>query len=125
MALARSSRGLLALLIWSAAAGCMFIVDDELGTIHCADEAAFGPPACPEGNACVDGLCAPRDPAASHLGDPCDVDEDCAAEDFCLYPSLFGGTGLPICSRKCCSSSDCNRSAEGGDAGPFVCWVPD
>ena len=111
---------------WVAAfaIGCMFIVDDELGTIHCLDEGAFGPPACPSGQVCLDGLCSP-DNTASKLGSPCEHDTDCAPEDFCLQPALFGEEGTAVCARACCSSSECDRTTAPAKSEPFVCWTPD
>jgi hypothetical protein len=123
----RYARRLIQWLLFGLAApgGCMFLVDDELGSIRCMDEGAYGPPACPAAHACVDGLCAPRPAAAPALGTRCESNADCNDTDFCLDPASFGETGEPVCSRTCCSSIDCDAvTAEGEPDLRAVCWVP-
>ena len=107
----------LAALAWLGA-GCEAVVDGELGTVHCTDEGAIGPPACPEGAVCRDGACVEQQLERA-LGARCERHEDCGALDFCLDPALFGGEGPRVCSRACCSSSDCDPVRDA------VCWIPD
>jgi hypothetical protein len=101
-----------------AAVACEVLVDGELGPVHCTDEGAVGPPACPVGAACVKGDCEPVADLGRNLGSPCASDGDCAADALCLDPAAFGGTGPRTCSRPCCSSLDC-----GGAHGDVVCWA--
>jgi len=105
------SRALPALLLW--AAGCEVLVSGQLGGIRCEVDGAVGPPACPVAYACQAGACVP-----SPLGAPCAADTDCSPNDFCLDPTLLGGTGDRRCSRTCCTSADCNAD------GQQICWVP-
>jgi hypothetical protein len=106
------ARAAIPLALLAGLGGCELLVDGKLHDVHCADEGAFGPPACPEGDVCTRGMCVP-----SALGALCVADADCAAPDFCLDPAVFGGAGAPRCSRPCCESSDCDPDAR------FVCWV--
>ena len=124
MASARAALGLAGALLAAGLGGCMFLVDSELGTIHCADEGALGPPACPSGQACVSGTCAPGLPPGPALGRRCSSDLDCATGDFCLEPSLFGTSTPKTCTRPCCVSSDCNLESDAGAGDELVCWVP-
>lgn len=98
--------------------GCQVLVDGELGSVRCADEGAIGPPACPEGEVCKGGTCVRGELAEHALGKPCDTNGDCGPLEICLDPTLFGGEGRSVCTRPCCSSSDCNPRPDA------VCWVP-
>jgi hypothetical protein len=102
--------GAFALLAW---AGCEVFVDDSLDDVHCEAEGTVGPPACPTGDACMQGLCTPVE-----LGLPCTTDGDCGPGDICLDPAHFGGVGPKNCSRPCCTSNDCDPDTS------FVCWIP-
>ena len=114
-----------ALLLCLAAPSCMFLVDDELGSIGCMDEGAYGPPACPTGHACVEGLCAPQAAPAPALGTSCSSNADCNEGDFCFDPTGVGEPAQPVCSRACCSSIDCDEMAADGEVRTrAVCWVP-
>jgi hypothetical protein len=97
----RASHLGLALLVW--ASGCELLVDGKIAEIHCQEEGAVGPPACPEGSACTAGVCA-----ASTLRAPCAEQADCAAGDLCLDPATWGGSGAKRCTRACCTSTDCD-----------------
>jgi hypothetical protein len=109
----------LALALVVSAGGCSLLVDGDLGDVRCLDEGAVGPPACPTGSACKDGLCVERSEEASKLGQPCAVDRDCGPEGLCLDPASFGVEGAPFCSTPCCSSGDCGEATQG-----LVCWAP-
>lgn len=102
------------------AVGCHAIVDGEITEVRCLQEGAVGPPACPADLACQQGLCAPIIPGHLGLGATCGRSRDCVEGLFCLDPADFGGKGDRVCSRPCCSSSDCDDAAAG-----FVCWEPD
>lgn len=91
---------------------CQILVDGKLGDVHCQDEGAVGPPACPVGSQCRDGMCLPAE-----LGAPCRRDADCSDGDLCLDPAVFGGSGTPSCSRPCCTSGDCDPDPR------HVCWM--
>lgn len=114
MSARRLSRALAALALagLAALAGCELLVDGKLGDVHCQDEGAIGPPACPIGSQCREGLCLP-----AALGAPCTSDADCGLGDLCLDPAAYGGTGAPSCSRPCCTSGDCDPAAH------QVCWM--
>ncbi len=99
-------------------AGCSLVIDGDLISVHCEDEGAFGPPACPEHDRCVDHICVSGHAAAPSLGSRCTHDSECDDTDFCLDPTLFGGPGPSVCSRPCCSSSGCDPDTN------FVCWSP-
>ena len=96
-------------------AGCEVLIDGELPSIRCADENQVGPPACPSGQICEGGACV----ELVSLGRTCRSDADCAEADFCLDLPLLEGGPAPVCSRQCCTSSDCDPD------GAFVCWVPE
>jgi hypothetical protein len=105
-------RALPALIAW-VAVGCEVLVDGQLGPVRCRDEGTVGPPACPPGQVCKGGLCAP-----TVLGALCGVDADCASGEFCLDVAPLGGVGPRRCSRTCCGSIDCDPDPQA------VCWVP-
>jgi hypothetical protein len=107
---ARGPRLALALIV---VAGCEVLVDGKLADVHCDAEGRVGPPACPVGSACEQGVCMPVE-----LGLPCTKDSDCSPGDLCFDPVPFGGAGARTCSRPCCTSNDCDPTAS------FVCWVP-
>jgi len=99
-------------------AGCQLLVDGgELAVIHCQDEGAIGPPACPVGQICSSGSCIQNTSVPPALGAPCLDDSDCVSGDFCLNPADFGEAGPVQCSRACCASSDCDPSSG------FICWT--
>ena len=100
-------------------AGCSLVIDGDLISVHCEDEGAFGPPACPEHQRCVQNICVSGQAAAPSLGSRCTHDTDCDDGDFCLDPTRFGGPGPSVCSRPCCASSSCDPDDK------FVCWSPD
>lgn len=100
-----------------AAASCELLVDGEIESIRCDEEGFVGPPACPEGSACVKGSCV----RAQGIGAPCSTDADCRAPDLCVSPEAWGGEGASLCTRPCCSSSDCD---EPGGPSNAVCWIP-
>lgn len=85
-------------------AGCEILVPGTLSNVRCMEEGAVGPPVCPLGTFCRDGVC--RDGPRS-LGEPCDDDDVCAPGDSCVDPAQIALTGDPFCSRTCCSSADC------------------
>src|SRR5262249_44042941 len=87
-------------------------------SVHCGDEGAVGPPACPAKQTCRNGLCVSGAGAKPSLGTPCAGDRDCADGDLCLDPADFGGGSTRLSSRACCSSRDCDR------AGDYVGWPP-
>ncbi|APR76497.1 Hypothetical protein A7982_01844 [Minicystis rosea] len=106
----RVARTTLAILVLGG--GCEVLVDGKIHDVHCDDEGAVGPPACPVGSMCTRGTCV-----TATLGTVCTTDDDCGRGDFCLDASAFGGTGAPRCTRACCSSADCDP-----DPG-FVCAI--
>ncbi|MBK8254659.1 MAG: hypothetical protein IPK82_18600 [Polyangiaceae bacterium] len=89
----------------AAAPTCQVLVSDKPANVKCVEDGAVGPPACPVGSYCRDGACEPGPPA---LGQPCDDDAECAPGDRCFDPAAVGVPGDPLCSRPCCSSSDCD-----------------
>jgi len=93
------------------AAGCEVLIDGKLHDVRCQAEGTVGPPACPAGSMCKKGLCVPTE-----LGALCVADADCGEGDLCLDPARLGASGVPRCSRVCCSSSDCDPDPQ------FVCW---
>ncbi|HVY48829.1 MAG TPA: hypothetical protein VHB21_23230 [Minicystis sp.] len=111
------ARSLHALALLVASAGCSLVIDGQLLSVHCSDEGAVGPPACPQGEMCKSGLCVAKPMTAPKLGSPCTTDADCADGDFCLEPADFGGDAPRACSRPCCSSSACDPQTN------FVCWA--
>ena len=100
--------------------GCQLVFDGAIEAVRCAEEGALGPPACPANLLCQDGLCTPVVAGHLLLGETCGRSRDCTEGLFCLDPKDFGGEGPPVCSRPCCSSSDCGEPTES-----FVCWTPD
>lgn len=94
-------------------AACEIIVPGTLSDVHCTEEGAVGPPACPTGMFCAAGFCqsGPPDP-----GEACAAGGACGPADFCVDPASLGLAGAAFCSRPCCSSADC------GDSGA-VCAV--
>jgi hypothetical protein len=106
------TRALPALILW--AFGCQVLIDGDLGTVHCEADGTVGPPACPVGSECKEGLCVP-----SSLGTACSSDEDCAPGDFCFDPEPFCVDDGNHCSRTCCASTDCDPHDR------FVCWTPE
>ncbi|MFT3773230.1 MAG: hypothetical protein QM820_48240 [Minicystis sp.] len=104
-----AARAVIAIALFGA--GCEVLIDGKIEDVHCQDEGAVGPPACPVGFACTGGRCIPTE-----LGGSCRSNADCGHGDFCLDPTAFGGDGAPRCSRTCCSSSDCDPDPR------FVCW---
>lgn len=102
-------------LVWGSSA-CHAIFDGELGPIACSAEGVVGPPACPEGQRCVEGSCQAL---GSSLGGPCASDLDCPAPSFCFDPAAAGAAGAPRCTVPCCTSSDCGEPVDG-----LVCWSP-
>lgn len=111
--------GAAAALALAIAGGCQILVDGDLGAVHCTEQGAVGPPACPAGFACSDGVCLEPVVGGRELGASCAEDAECVEGLFCLRPMRFGGDGAAICSRPCCTSSDCGEPEEG-----FVCWAP-
>jgi len=107
----RGVMGASALAIFAGGA-CSVIVPGTLGPIDCLDEGAVGPPACPPGETCKQGMCVP---AADDLGRKCVDVTDCSEGSLCVDPVLFGGTGDKRCTHPCCSSFDCDPRAD------FVC----
>jgi hypothetical protein len=101
-------------------ASCEVLVDGDLHAVHCQDEGAAGPPACPAGSACVQGTCARLEDVPKKLGSPCAGDADCAPGHLCIDPAAWGGSGARACSIPCCSTKDCGE--DGGEG--FVCWPP-
>ncbi|MCA9624948.1 MAG: hypothetical protein KC731_38250 [Myxococcales bacterium] len=95
---------------------CSIVFDGELGPVACTAEGAFGPPACPEGQTCVSGLCTEigRPP-----GSECVVDEDCLEGWRCVDTSEMELQSRKRCSRHCCASTDCGEASSG-----MVCWAP-
>jgi hypothetical protein len=108
-----------AVVVLSIEGACEFFVDGELGTVLCADEGSEGPPACAPGWACIEGVCTEGLTPEPKLGHPCQQDAECAKDDFCWKPSEYGESGAPVCSRPCCSSSECGEPEDG-----IVCWAP-
>jgi hypothetical protein len=106
-----------ALAAWCA--GCGLLIDGTLGVVTCQDEGVVGPPACPSDLVCRAGSCVELAVFQERLGAPCASDDDCDPDDFCFDPGPFGGPDGRVCSRPCCSSSDCGAQRR------FVCWVPD
>lgn len=86
------------------AAGCMLLVPGEPTDVRCTEEGAIGPPVCPAGTYCREGLCQEGPPG---LGEPCDESGACGPGDRCFDPQSVGVPGMPLCSRPCCSSADC------------------
>jgi hypothetical protein len=101
------------------AVGCEILVDGRLDRVLCSAEGTLGPPACPEGQACNDGVCVGIESIEGRLGWPCASDDDCGAHELCLAPELLDGQVRRTCSRLCCTSSDCDPVTAA------VCWVPD
>jgi hypothetical protein len=105
--------------------GCQAVIDGELGTVNCKVEGAFGPPACPEGESCVAGVCTA---VGVPSGGACEQDSECAAPGFCLDPSTVGEGGAKRCTRTCCASNECGPPGAGqvchapqaGDG--MLCW---
>ncbi len=95
--------------------GCHQMFDGNIEAFRCNIEGGYGPPACPEGNTCVAGLCTD---VGAPLGDVCVADDDCRV-GRCIDPAAFGASGEPRCSHLCCNSSDCGAPSEG-----LVCWLP-
>jgi hypothetical protein len=123
--LGRLARALPGLALWSTAAGCELLIDGHVASIHCLDEGASGPPACPVGAVCTDHVCVEPSGPPQQLGSRCDDDAGCAAGSFCLDPAEFTGAGRfaagkKRCSRPCCASADCGDLTVG-----LVCAHPD
>ena len=111
----RAARGLAALLAWTA--GCEVLIDGKLHVVHCSDEGAIGPPACPQDHLCKAGTCVDVAALAVQLGAACLDHLSCGPEGICLDPAIFGDDGA-TCSRPCCTSSDCDPQRR------FVCASP-
>ena len=90
--------------LFALVAGCELIVPGSLSNVHCKEEGAIGPPVCPVGTFCRNGLCEDGPPG---LGEPCAGGAMCGPDDLCLDPSRIGFSGEPFCSATCCSSADC------------------
>jgi hypothetical protein len=95
---------------------CHELYDGEIGVFRCEQGGAYGPPACPVGMTCLNGVCGN---VGAPLGQGCVADADCRAGSFCLDPATMGVSGAPRCSRLCCASNECDE-AGGGQ----VCWAP-
>jgi hypothetical protein len=96
--------------------GCEVLIDGNLGSIHCEAEGAFGPPACPDGDVCKESVCVAAPPDV--LGVACTEDSICGDGAFCFLPDRYGIVGDSVCTRACCTSSDCDPRSD------WVCWVP-
>jgi hypothetical protein len=83
----------LAALALGVAIGCSTLVESELGRVNCSWEGAIGPPACPSGQACRAGVCAPCG-KTEICGDGIDNDCNGAPEDGCDDGGLGGGAGV-------------------------------
>ena len=94
------------------AVGCEALISGDLAAVHCEALGTIGPPACPIGSMCTEGLCVP-----TKLGSVCDADGDCTAPEFCVDPASYGLAGPRRCSRTCCTSSDCDPNNND------VCWL--
>ena len=84
--------GLLLVAALGVGAGCSMLVESELTRVNCSWEGAIGPPACPPGQACRAGVCAPCG-KTEICGNG--VDDDCsgAADDNCGGAGGTGGFG--------------------------------
>jgi hypothetical protein len=112
-------RALPGLAFW-AVAGCQVLLDGEVTSIHCTQEGAIGPGACPASHICTGGACVefiPSEPQPQ-LGVLCEDDADCEPGDFCLDMGRIRLQRGKRCSRPCCSSSGCDPAAG------FICWAP-
>ena len=108
---ARRIAGWLAVATWSAVPACSVLLDGDLAVIQCADEGAFGPPACPDLQTCVDGSCRE---VGLPLGGSCSADSDCRAPATCIdLGEIVGGASDRRCSSPCCTSEDCGKQAGG------------
>lgn len=108
----RPSRSLAVLAIALAvglAAGCALLIPGTLTDVRCTTEGAVGPPACPTGTFCHEGVCRAGPPP---VGEPCSMDDVCAPGDHCVDLGTWGLTGDEICSRPCCSSADCGAGTD-------------
>ncbi|MBE7480875.1 MAG: hypothetical protein HS104_12950 [Polyangiaceae bacterium] len=78
--------------MFAVALGCSAMIDAELTHVNCSWEGAIGPPACPAGQLCRAGVCAPC--AASEIcGDGFDNDCRNGPDDGCGSGGLGGGSG--------------------------------
>ncbi|MEQ9320279.1 MAG: hypothetical protein RIF41_14025, partial [Polyangiaceae bacterium] len=107
--------------IWAVSApfvfaGCSTLFDGELGAIRCEQEGVYGPPACRQGETCVQGACVS---VGAPIGSSCQGDGDCREPWRCLNPADFGQAGEPFCSELCCAATECGPPAAG-----LVCWSP-
>ncbi|MBM4373943.1 MAG: hypothetical protein FJ095_02585 [Deltaproteobacteria bacterium] len=108
-----------------AVSACSMLLDGQLSVIRCRDEGAYGEPACPAGETCVEGTCRA---AGAPSGATCVEDTDCRAPASCLEASgLEPGAGKR-CLAPCCSSDDCGAPGYGLVCVPVplgaqnVCW---
>jgi len=114
----RIVRWTLASILWLLMVGCHTVFDGELGLVACRDEGAFGVPACPAWQTCLQGTCAA---IGAPLGHPCETDGECRDGSFCFDPAQPSAgaavSGKARCSRPCCDSTDCGPYQDGQ-----VCW---
>jgi hypothetical protein len=105
-------------LAFFAIAGCQLLIDGEVVSIHCTEEGAIGPGACPAHSICKAGACVSLRTREPQIGALCEADADCALGDFCLDTATIQLQSGKRCSRPCCSSLGCDPAES------FVCWAP-
>ena len=104
---------------------CSAAIDGELATVRCADEGAYGPPACAPGETCHGGVCAAL---GEPVGHECANDEDCASPATCADGAQLGLGSVLRCVVPCCSSAECGEPGDGNvcrtmkSGGGSVCW---
>jgi hypothetical protein len=115
-----------ALAMFGVVPACSALLDGEIRVVQCSVEGAYGPPACPETQTCVDGMC--RD-VGLPLGSPCMTETDCHAPATCVdLGMILGGPSDKRCTLPCCSSEDCGASSYGLVCRPIdvaaqaLCW---
>lgn len=101
------------MLVSALIAACSLLVPSELEQVLCSQEGAIGPPACPLGERCTAGACAPcaggicvPDAGSSGIGQLCQS-APCAPGLFCVDPATLGFSGPRFCTRSCCGSEAC------------------
>lgn len=105
-----SSRRFLAFVVCSTATACSVLLGDQLEVVRCESEGAYGAPACPAAQTCVDGTCLD---VGAPPGSPCAFDGECRQPGSCAeVPGIAGGDGKR-CVLPCCRSEDCGPSSLG------------
>jgi len=105
---------------------CSLLLQGDLVVVLCDAEGAFGPPACPEAETCVEGQCRN---VGLPLGSSCTANDECRVPATCVdVGEVLGLEADRRCTVPCCSAADCGPSTYGLVCRPLelaaqsLCW---